>query len=258
MEYDAIILGGGAAGLMCAARAGGRARRVLVLEKAEAVGKKILISGGGRCNFTNLECRPERFLSKNPRFALSALRRYTPRDFVARVDAAGIAWHEKTLGQLFCDDSARQIVEMLMDECDKSEAAGGRVDFAFHAPISDVRRADDLYHVVYNGLKASAPALVIATGGPSIPKMGATGFAYRIAEQFGMNLIWFGVVTVVAVEIGLLTPPFGLSAYVVKSSLNDPRITLGDIFKGTAPFTLIMVAVLLILAFAYFHGKRGA
>lgn len=192
-NYDAIILGAGGAGLMCALTAGQRGRRVLVIDHSSGPGKKILISGGGRCNFTNVNATSanaqERYLSANPHFAKSALGRYTPTDFIEMVQAHGIAYHEKTLGQLFCDDSARQIVEMLMDECDKSEAAGGRVDFAFHAPISDVRRAHDLYHVVYNGLKASAPALVIATGGPSIPKMGATGFAYDLARQFGLKIV---------------------------------------------------------------------
>lgn len=192
-NYDAIILGAGGAGLMCALTAGQRGRRVLVIDHASGPGKKILISGGGRCNFTNVNATSanaqERYLSANPHFAKSALGRYTSTDFIEMVQAHGIAFHEKTLGQLFCDDSARQIVEMLMDECDKSEAAGGRVDFAFHAPISDVRRADDIYNVTYNGLKASAPALVLATGGPSIPKMGATGFAYDLARQFGLKIV---------------------------------------------------------------------
>eukprot|EP01041_Mallomonas_annulata_P028860 gene28860-50760_t len=187
--WDVVIVGAGAAGLFCAGVAGQRGLKVLLLDHSDKLAEKIRISGGGRCNFTNIDTAPDRYLSANPHFAKSALGRYTPADFIEMVQAHGIAFHEKTLGQLFCDDSARQIVEMLMDECDKSEAAGGRVDFAFHAPISDVRRADDLYHVVYNGLKASAPALVIATGGPSIPKMGATGFAYDLARQFGLKIV---------------------------------------------------------------------
>jgi predicted flavoprotein YhiN len=154
--FDAIVLGAGAAGLMCALTAGQRGRRVLVIDHADAPGKKILISGGGRCNFTNLHTAPDRFLSANPHFARSALSRYTPQDFLDLVERHGIAWHEKTLGQLFCDGSARQIVAMLLDEC-------ARV--------------------------ASAPALVIATGGPSIPKMGATGFAYELARKFGLKVV---------------------------------------------------------------------
>ncbi|MEO7378690.1 MAG: NAD(P)/FAD-dependent oxidoreductase [Sphingomicrobium sp.] len=182
--YDAIILGGGAAGLMCAATAGQRGRRVLLVEHAEAVGKKILISGGGRCNFTNLSTAPDRFLSANPHFARSALARYSPRDFLDLVERHDIAWHEKTLGQLFCDGSARQIVAMLTDECD----AGG-VEIMCGAPIREVTHADGSYRVTFGDRTVTAPALVIATGGPSIPKMGATGFAYDLARQFGLKLV---------------------------------------------------------------------
>jgi predicted Rossmann fold flavoprotein len=192
-QYDAIILGAGGAGLMCALTAGQRGRRVLVIDHASGPGKKILISGGGRCNFTNVNATTthaqERYLSANPHFAKSALGRYTPQDFVEMVQAHGIAFHEKTLGQLFCDGSARQIVEMLMAECDKSVAAGGRVDFAFDAPVGEVSHDGSGFRVAYNGLKASATSLVIATGGPSIPKMGATGFAYDLARQFGLKVV---------------------------------------------------------------------
>ena len=179
-NYDAIILGAGAAGLMCAGAAGQRGRRVLVLDSAEAPGKKILISGGGRCNFTNLGTVPERFLSQNPHFAKSALSRYTPQDFLALIEAYGIAWHEKTLGQLFCDGSARQIVSMLLEEC-----ARGAVEVSCNAATGAVTYADGLFHVG----AANAPALVIATGGPSIPKMGASGFAYDLARQFGLKVV---------------------------------------------------------------------
>ncbi len=165
---------------MCAAIAGQRGRRVLVRDHADAPGKKILISGGGRCNFTNLNTAPDRYISANPHFAKSALSRYTPADFIALVDAYGIAWHEKTLGQLFCDGSARQIVAMLMDECAK-----GQVDFRFGEATGEVRHADGHFHVG----DASAPALVIATGGPSIPKLGASDFAYRLARQFGLKIV---------------------------------------------------------------------
>lgn len=192
-QYDAIILGAGGAGLMCALTAGQRGRRVLVIDHASGPGKKILISGGGRCNFTNVNATSghaqERYLSANPHFAKSALGRYTPQDFIDLVRTYNIAFHEKTLGQLFCDGSARQIVEMLMAECDRSVASGGRVDFAFNAPVGDVSHDGSEYHVDYNGLKASAQSLVIATGGPSIPKMGASGFAYDLARQFGLKIV---------------------------------------------------------------------
>ena len=188
-EYDVIVLGAGGAGLMCALTAGQRGRRVLVIDHASGPGKKILISGGGRCNFTNVNTQADRYLSANPHFAKSALGRYSPQDFIALVDSYGIAHHEKTLGQLFCDGSARQIVEMLMEECDKSIGQGGCVDFAFDAPISEVAREGEAYRVTYSGLAASAPSLVIATGGPSIPKMGATGFAYDLARQFGLKVV---------------------------------------------------------------------
>jgi predicted Rossmann fold flavoprotein len=192
-NYDAIILGAGGAGLMCALTAGQRGRRVLVIDHASGPGKKILISGGGRCNFTNVNATTAhaqaRYLSANPHFAKSALGRYTPQEFIDLVSAHRIAFHEKTLGQLFCDGSARQIVEMLMAECDKSTASGGRVDFAFNTPIDDVSHDGADYHIIYNGLKTSAPSLVIATGGPSIPKMGATAFAYDLARQFGLKIV---------------------------------------------------------------------
>lgn len=178
--HDAIILGAGAAGLFCAATAGQRGRRVLLLDHAETPGKKILISGGGRCNFTNLGTVPERYLSQNPHFAKSALSRYTPRDFLALIERYGIAWHEKTLGQLFCDGSARQVVDMLLEECAK-----GGVDLRCDVETGQVEHRDGLFHVA----GASAPALVIATGGPSIPKMGATGFAYDLARQFGLKVV---------------------------------------------------------------------
>jgi predicted Rossmann fold flavoprotein len=183
-RYDAIVLGAGGAGMMCAAVAGRRGRRILLIDHAEAPGKKILISGGGRCNFTNLHAAPDRFLSANPRFAVSALARYTPADFLALVEAHGIAWHEKTLGQLFCDGSARQIVAMLLDEC-----ARGGVELALGHPVRDVAHADARFRLAFGVRTAEAPAFVIATGGPSIPKLGATGFAYDLARRFGLKVI---------------------------------------------------------------------
>ena len=169
-RYDAIILGGGGAGLMCALTAGQRGKRVLVIDHASGPGKKILISGGGRCNFTNVNATTthaqERYLSANLHFAKSALGRYAPQDFIELVRSHNIAFHEKTLGQLFCDGSARQIVAMLMAECDKSAAAGGHVDFVFDAPVDGVTHDGSDYHVTYNGVRAQGEALVIATGGP--------------------------------------------------------------------------------------------
>lgn len=183
-DYDAIVLGAGAAGLMCAAVAGQRGRRVLLLDHADQVGKKILISGGGRCNFTNIHTRPEAYISANPHFAKSALARYTAADFIALVESYGIAYHEKTLGQLFCDGSAKQIVAMLLAECAK-----GGVDVRCGQPVVAVSHADGRFTVRFGEQDVTAPALVIATGGPSIPKMGATGFAYDLARQFGLKVV---------------------------------------------------------------------
>ncbi|SMF61417.1 NAD(P)/FAD-dependent oxidoreductase [Allosphingosinicella indica] len=183
-QYDAIVLGAGGAGLMCAATAGQRGLRVLVIEHNDAAGRKILISGGGRCNFTNIGAAPANYLSANPHFAKSALGRYTPVDFIALVEAYGIAWHEKTLGQLFCDGSARQIVDMLLEECAK-----GAVAIALGSAVRDVDHANGQFTVRSDTGTASAPALVIATGGPSIPKLGATGFAYDLARKFGLKVV---------------------------------------------------------------------
>jgi len=184
ISYDAIVLGAGAAGLMCAAEAGKRGRRVMVLERAGQPGKKILISGGGRCNFTNLGTAPDRYISAKAHFAKSALSRYTARDFLALVEAHGIAWHEKTLGQLFCDGSAKQIVALLLAECER-----GSVRIACSQQIAEVRHAGGQFCVTTRDGSFAAPALVIATGGPSIPKMGATGFAYELARQFGLKVV---------------------------------------------------------------------
>lgn len=187
-HYNAIILGAGAAGLMAAATAGQRGRRVLVVDHADAPGKKILISGGGRCNFTNIGTVPDRFLSANPHFAKSALGRYTPNDFLELVEAHGIAWHEKTLGQLFCDGSARQIVAMLLDECDRAARSGGVVDIALGLPV-EVAHDGTQFRVTRGGQAFTAPRLIVATGGPSIPKMGATGYAYDLARQFALKVV---------------------------------------------------------------------
>ena len=180
--FDVVVLGGGAAGLMCAMRAGQRGRTVLLLDHAEKVGKKILISGGGRCNFTNREARPEAFLSANPHFCKSALARYTQHDFIDLVNKHRIAWHEKTLGQLFCDGSARQIVAMLLDEC----AAAG-VDVRVAHKVTRVEKSDRFTVATDHG-DFSATSVVLATGGLSIPKMGATGFAHDVARHFKLRI----------------------------------------------------------------------
>ena len=227
-EYDVIILGAGAAGLMCAIRGGQRGRRVLLLDHAPQAGAKILISGGGRCNFTNLGTAPERFLSDNPHFCRSALSRYTPADFVALVRKHGIAFHEKTLGQLFCDGSARAIVAMLLAEC----AAAG-VDLRLGQRIADVSRGDrfrvDTDHGSFN-----AASLVVATGGPSIPKMGATGFAYELARRFGLRLtdIRPGLVplTFGDEQLALMRPLSGVS-------LDSSVATAGVTFREATLFT---------------------
>jgi predicted Rossmann fold flavoprotein len=183
-SFDVIILGAGAAGLMCAAVAGARGRSVLVLEQARQPAEKIRISGGGRCNFTNLHTGPANFLSQNPRFCYSALSGFTPRDFLALVERYGIAWHEKTRGQLFCDGSSRQIIEMLLAEC-----RDARAQLRLGVRISAVSKDDGGFVVVSDQGEFRSRALVVATGGPSIPKMGSSGFGYKIAEQFGLKIV---------------------------------------------------------------------
>ncbi|MGZ5843165.1 MAG: NAD(P)/FAD-dependent oxidoreductase [Xanthobacteraceae bacterium] len=180
--FDVVVIGAGAAGLMCALTAGQRGRKVLLLDHADKVGAKILISGGGRCNFTNLHCAPDRFISANPHFHKSALDRYTQHDFIALVERHRIAYHEKTLGQLFCDGSARAIVAMLMTEC-----AAGHVDVRIAHRVTDISHAGR-FRVDTNKGSFTAASLVLATGGLSIPKMGATGFAYDIAKRFGLRV----------------------------------------------------------------------
>ena len=182
-SFDVVIVGAGAAGLMCAMTAGNRGRRVLVLEHDDQAGAKILISGGGRCNFTNLEIAPERFMSANPHFCKSALSRYTQHDFIAMVERHRIRYHEKTLGQLFCDGSAREVLAMLLAEC-----AAARVDLRNGHRLTGITRSDR-FRIETDKGSFTAPALVIATGGLSIPKMGASGFAYEIARRFDLEVI---------------------------------------------------------------------
>ncbi|MBZ9935812.1 NAD(P)/FAD-dependent oxidoreductase [Mesorhizobium sp. BR1-1-16] len=183
-RFDVVVIGAGAAGMMAAAEAGKRGRRVLIVDHARTAGEKIRISGGGRCNFTNTGAGPANFISANPRFAISALSRYRPRDFIALVERHKIAWHEKKLGQLFCDGSARQIVEMMI-----AEMAMGGVTLRLGTPVSAVEHGPDGFRIALSDETVEAQSLVIATGGLSIPKMGATDFGYRIARQFGLPLV---------------------------------------------------------------------
>jgi predicted Rossmann fold flavoprotein len=207
--FDAAILGAGAAGLMCALTAGQRGRRVLLLDHADEPGRKILISGGGRCNFTNLHCAPERFLSDNPHFCRSALARYTQHDFIALVEKHRIPYHEKTLGQLFCDGSAREIVRLLLDEC-----AAGNVDLRTGHRIRDITKPDRFRIETDRGAFA-ATSVVLATGGLSIPKLGATGLSHVIAKRFGLALtdIRPGLVplTLAGADLALARPLAGVS-----------------------------------------------
>lgn len=183
-KTDVVIIGAGAAGMMCAIEAGKRGRRVLVIDHARAPGEKIRISGGGRCNFTNIHAQPRNFLSQNPHFCKSALARYTPRNFLDLVERHGIAWHEKTLGQLFCDHSAKDIIAMLLKEMRDAGA-----ELRLMTDVSSVEKTTTGFRVSTSGGTVDAASLVIATGGKSIPKMGATGFAYRIAELFGLRVV---------------------------------------------------------------------
>jgi len=184
MEFDVLIVGGGAAGLMCAIEAGKRGRKVLVLEKGKTVAGKIRISGGGRCNFTNIHCTAANFYSENQHFAKSALKRYTPKDFINLVKKHDIAYHEKTLGQLFCDNSANDIIQMLLKECDDV-----RVVIKTDITVEAVTRVEEKFVIKTEDQSFSTASMVIATGGPSIPKMGATGWGYDIARQFKLKVV---------------------------------------------------------------------
>jgi predicted Rossmann fold flavoprotein len=182
--FDVVVIGAGAAGMLCAAEAGKRNRSVLVIDHARAPGEKIRISGGGRCNFTNIHASPKQFISKNPYFCISPLARYTQRDFIAKVERRGIAYHEKTLGQLFCDGSARQIIDMLVDEM---REAG--VELRLATAVSDIAKTDSGFTLTLGDGRVSCRSLVVACGGKSIPKMGATGFGYEIAQRFGVPVV---------------------------------------------------------------------
>jgi predicted Rossmann fold flavoprotein len=199
-DFDVIVIGAGAAGMMCAIEAGKRGRRVLVVDHANAPGEKIRISGGGRCNFTNIHTKPEAFLSQNPGFCISALRRYRPANIIGLLERHGVTWHEKTLGQLFCDGSARQVVELLVREMGQVGAV-----LRLETAVDRVERAGEGFVLAMGGARAACRALVVASGGKSIPKMGATGYGYRLAEQFGVPVAEIRPALVpLTFEVGLL------------------------------------------------------
>jgi predicted Rossmann fold flavoprotein len=224
-RLDVLIVGAGAAGMMCAIEAGRRGRSVRVIDHARAPGEKIRISGGGRCNFTNLGTGPANFLGENPRFAVSALKRFTQYDFIKRVDAAGIAWHEKTLGQLFCDDSAKQIIRMLTDEM---RDAG--VTMSMGVGVERIERVADGFEVsLSDGATVRCASLVVATGGKSIPKMGATGWAYDVARQFGLRVTETRPALVpLTFEAGLLEQTQALAGVAVDASVSAGKTTFNE------------------------------
>ena len=223
-RFDVVVIGAGAAGMMCAIEAGKRGRSVLVLDHAAAPGEKIRISGGGRCNFTNLDTAPANFLSSNPGFCISALRRYTPRDFIALVERHGVAWHEKTLGQLFCDGSARQIVEMLV-----GEMRAARAELRLGLEVESIEKTADGFALSAGGVPVECPSLVIATGGKSIPKMGATGFGYAMAERFGVRLVETRPALVpLTFEIGLLERLKPLAGVAVEARVASGKTAFNE------------------------------
>jgi predicted Rossmann fold flavoprotein len=262
MDFDVIVLGAGAAGMMCAAVAGQRGRRVLLVDHAAVLAEKIRISGGGRCNFTNRDVRPENFLSRNPHFCRSALSRYTPRDFIALLDRHGIAYHEKDHGQLFCDDSARQVIDMLKAECDN---AG--VQWAMPVEIRSVSRLtgdEGGFEVTTTRGSHHARAVVVATGGLSIPKIGATPFGLRLAEQFGIP-----VVPPKPALVPLAAPPEWLQRFgalagssfdAVTSCADIPRSEKYPSFRESALIThrgLSGPAILQVSSYWQMGGARG-
>jgi predicted Rossmann fold flavoprotein len=227
-HFDVVIIGAGAAGMICGVEAGRRGRRVLVVDHNTSPGEKIRISGGGRCNFTNLDVRPDRFISKNPKFAISALKRYSQWDFIAWLDNCKIAWHEKTLGQLFCDGSARQIVDMLV-----TEMVAARVELRLDCSIGSVVQNPQGFLLDVGANQVQTTSVVIATGGKSIPKMGASGFGYSIAQQFGVKIEEHrpGLVplTFKADDLARLKPLAGVSAQAAVSC-NGTRFQEGLLF----------------------------
>lgn len=263
MDFDVIVLGAGAAGMMCAATAGQRGRRVLLIDHATNLAEKIRISGGGRCNFTNRDVDPRNFLSKNPHFCRSALARYTPRDFIALIERHGIKYHERNLGQLFCDDSATQIIALLKAECD---AAG--VQWAMPVTVQRVARIEGDapgFEVVTTQGSYRSRALVVATGGLSIPKIGATPFGYRLAEQFGLN-----IVPPKPALVPLALPPEWLAQFgalsgssfdAVTYCVEQPRGAQWPAFREAALVThrgLSGPAILQVSSYWQLGGARGA
>jgi predicted Rossmann fold flavoprotein len=229
MDFDVVVIGAGAAGMMCAIEAGKRGRRVLVVDHAKAPGEKIRISGGGRCNFTNIHSSPANFISQNPSFCISGLKRYRPADFIALVERHGIAWHEKTLGQLFCDDSARQIIDMLL-----AEMRGQGVTLRLGTSVDRIEKTDDGFRLAIGGASVACAAVVVATGGKSIPKMGATGYAYEVARQFGVAVTETRPALVpLTFEVGLLERLKPLAGVAV-----DARVSRGKVrFEEAMLFT---------------------
>lgn len=223
-DFDVVIVGAGAAGMMCAISAGQRGRRVLIVDHAEAPGKKIRISGGGRCNFTNIHAAANAFLSRNPRFAISALKRYTPRHFIGLIERYGIAYHEKTLGQLFCDGSAQQVIDMLLAEM---KAAG--VTLELDTSVQSIARMGEGFAMNLSSGPVHCAALVIATGGKSIPKMGATGFAYSVAAQFGVPVTETRPALVpLTFEIGMLDKLKPLAGIAVEARVSHGKTVFDE------------------------------
>jgi predicted Rossmann fold flavoprotein len=233
-RFDVVVIGAGAAGMMCAIEAGKRGRRVLVLDHAQKPGEKIRISGGGRCNFTNLEAdRVDRFLSANPHFARSALSGYRPADFIALIERHGVAWHEKTLGQLFCDGSAREIVDLLL-----AEMRAARVELHLSHPVETLEHTGDGFELAFSTRRVACASLVIATGGKSIPKMGATGFGYDIARKFGVAVTETRPALVpLTIEIGLLERLKPLAGVAVEARVSAGQGRLKARFEEAMLFT---------------------
>lgn len=223
-KFDAVIIGAGAAGLMCAAIAGQRGRKVLLLDHAKSVGDKIRISGGGRCNFTNLNVTPQNFISQNPHFCVSALKCFTSQDFIALVKKHQIAFHEKTLGQLFCDISSKQIITMLLDEC-----AAGSVEIRLETKVETIKKEQDSFEINTANAVINCQSLVIASGGLSIPKMGASGFGYDVARQFGLKIIPpFPALVPLTFDAELLNKSKNLSGIAVDAEVSCGKITFRE------------------------------
>ena len=223
-RFDVVVVGAGAAGMMCAIETGKRGRKTLLVDHARTPGEKIRISGGGRCNFTNTRTAASGFLSNNPRFCISALKRYAPADFIALVDRHGIAWHEKALGQLFCDGSAKQIVDLLL-----AEMRAARVTTTLGAPVRGIEKTPEGFTVDLDGRIIACSSLVVATGGKSIPKMGATGFGYELARKFGLKVVDTRPALVpLTFEIGLLERLKSLAGVAVEARVRHGKTTFDE------------------------------